>query len=450
MTSETEMFKRKSFFLIFTYAPLGLGHLRVTDALYHGLPAGSSPILLSSQDQSINVFYRFMSIHPLMTMLMETAEKGFMETISAFFYRRIFRSNAKLLQRQLETILDQRIEPPDTVLIVASHFGLAHQVAEIKHKLAAKRHLRIILVVQVTDDSPQQIWYVPGSDLTFVPSHKTKEALQLFGEKAGFAKIPILVNPYPVSPLLRKNLSAYKYQQRIKQLTDNEEIKLQIMIPISGSAVGLNFFTEFIDSLHLISPHILFHIVTKSAGYTKRFIYDMLSRPSIQLHTAFTDRLALDIYDDVYTRNVIAIEVTKPSEQAFKVLLTPKHVGGVILLFSKPIGRQEYDNLDFMRRHNLIPSLHQHQIMWERSEQNSKLISVEDREILSHAKKWRGIQLPDNPQESARFLKWCIREEIFSQMMHYGEDLPDQRNGEVSPDGVKLFWEKVAYNLLSS
>lgn len=50
-----------SMLLIFTYAPAGFGHLRVTNALYHGLPSGANPVLLGAQDYSINYVHRIAS-----------------------------------------------------------------------------------------------------------------------------------------------------------------------------------------------------------------------------------------------------------------------------------------------------------------------------------------------------------------------------------------------------
>ena len=34
--------------LVLTYAPAGLGHLRVMDALYHGLPETTNPVVLAA------------------------------------------------------------------------------------------------------------------------------------------------------------------------------------------------------------------------------------------------------------------------------------------------------------------------------------------------------------------------------------------------------------------
>jgi hypothetical protein len=51
--------------LVLAYSPAGLGHLRVTDALYHGLPETVNPVVLGSQDRSIQSMQRLTSVNPL-------------------------------------------------------------------------------------------------------------------------------------------------------------------------------------------------------------------------------------------------------------------------------------------------------------------------------------------------------------------------------------------------
>ena len=51
--------------LVLCYAPAGLGHLRIMDALYHGLPDTVNPVVLGSQDESIRIIHRLTSTHPI-------------------------------------------------------------------------------------------------------------------------------------------------------------------------------------------------------------------------------------------------------------------------------------------------------------------------------------------------------------------------------------------------
>ena len=107
-----------------------------------------------------------------------------------------------------------------------------------------------------------------------------------------------------------------------------------------------------------------------------------------------------------------------------------------ILLFTEPVGRQEYDNLDFLKRHKLIPN---------NQDQNTLLQMKINPEILKKASSWRGIRLIRNPIEAANFIYWCLESGIFSRMMRYKPALTkDSFNpNELSPNGVKTFWEKV-------
>jgi len=81
----TSPLNQKSVMVIFTYAPAGLGHLRVTDALYHGLPDGVDPIILGSQDSFIRLAHRFTSIHPIARYIFEWAQHGALTEIFTFF-----------------------------------------------------------------------------------------------------------------------------------------------------------------------------------------------------------------------------------------------------------------------------------------------------------------------------------------------------------------------------
>ena len=177
LKEEAKILKNKETVIILAYAPAGLGHLRVTDALYHGLPKTANPLLLGSQDKSITRIHRILSIHPIFRFFFELGQSGIPQYIVTYVYRNYLWLLTKLIYQQLTTILDQRIEETKTVLIIATHFGLAHQIAAIKDKLAKERKVKIVLAVQVTDDSPQYMWYIPGADLTFVPSEYTRREL---------------------------------------------------------------------------------------------------------------------------------------------------------------------------------------------------------------------------------------------------------------------------------
>jgi hypothetical protein len=76
MSETTALLAQKSLLIIFTYAPAGLGHLRVTGALYHGLPAQTHPILLRSQDSSIGYLHHLTSIHPTLRAILEWLQSG--------------------------------------------------------------------------------------------------------------------------------------------------------------------------------------------------------------------------------------------------------------------------------------------------------------------------------------------------------------------------------------
>jgi len=437
MDKQTSPLEDKSLLICFAYAPAGLGHLRVTDALYHGLPKGANtPLLLGSQDRTITYLHRFMSLNPFIRHLTVWAEKGHVEDITTFIYRYLLRSHTGLLYEQMKTIISESYTTPSKILIIATHFGLAHQLSAIKTRLEKETRIKVILVVQVTDDSPHHIWLIPGSDLIFAPSVRTQQELLGYGEKI-HAGVPVVVNPYPISPILSRSLTEKQYKEKLMQVDKNSTLPIQVIIPISGAAVGTDYFTVLTAELNKKSSRFLFHIVCKDAPFTKKFISEVAAHEYIRIYGAQEDRKVINIYEDVYQKNIISIEITKPSEQSFKALLDCRAKSSSLLLLTEPVGRQEYDNLDFLKRHKLIPSNPDQELLMQMK------ISPE---ILSKASSWRGIRIPQNPVMAAQFIYWCLETGIFSKMMRYKLVIANDHlnQNELFSDGVQTFWKKVA------
>ena len=439
------LIRNQEVLLVFTYAPAGLGHLRVTDALFDGVPGESSGLILGSHDKSIGWIHRMMSSYVPLRVLMETFQQGSLEDVYCFFYRLYLREASQVVREQMKTILDQSLEKPKVVLIVATHFGLAHQLAAIKKELEKEEKTRIILVVQVTDDSPQRIWYVPGADITMVPSEKTKLELEKVGVEDHLEKIPIVVQPYPISPQMTARLTPGKYKLRQEQLKFGGKEKVEVAVPVSGAAVGLEYLMELMDEVAAFSDRFVFNVIAKYAPYTKPYIHRMLERPYEDLILADKDREAVSRYEQLYQEKVVGLEITKPSEQAFKVLTTPDRVGGVVMLFSKPVGRQEYDNLDFMRRHKLIPSAVEQNKMEKMTRAEDWLEGSKLEKWRKKARNWRGLCLPwKSGKEGALFIRWALKNGLLYEMCaerEVGKDEAVRRGYEVGDYGVKKFWE---------
>ena len=452
MASSDKSLSDSSLMLVFSYSPAGLGHLRVTEALYDGLPGKVTPMLLGSQDKTITYIQRLVSLHPLMRSLFEWGQsQGAQEYFFTYFYRLSLRKGAKLLYKQVVTLLEQRLKRPKTLLIIATHFGLAHQIAAIKEQLQQEQKIKVVLVVVVTDDSPQFIWYVDRADLIFVPSIYTKKKLQAYAGKTKQSRTKIVVNPYPVSPVLNQELTVNKYQERIAQLDNKQQNRVHLMFPVSGAAIGMDFFVKLVDQLYAKSSRYFFHIVAKTSLYTLPYLNELMSRPYVKLHLANSDRETVDLYEQVYRQNNFALEITKPSEQAFKALIPNHKVGGSILLFAEPVGRQEIDNLNFMVKHGLIPNLTQQRYLWSLAERKSELNILKNKpDLWDKSQYWRGVVLPHHSHNCAQFIWWGHNSGLFKRMMkNTQQPIQDQEFvQEVSPDGVTLFWEKVIEHLV--
>lgn len=435
---ETSLIAKKDTVLIFTYAPVGLGHLRVTDALYHGLPEEIPHLILAAEEKAVTYLHRLTSIHPLARMIFETTQKGIPEDIFTYLYRRRLRKKTNLIYQKLLSLLNKR-KNAKVALIISTHFGLAYKIGQIKEKVEKETGVKVVLVLQVTDDSPQHIWYVPEADIIFVPSRYTKEELLKYAKKADFRETQVEVIPYPVSPQLNWQISEYYYQNRVNQLTPKSNETTHVFIPISGAAVGMDYFLKLTDFLHQKSSRFKFHIVVKKTVYTQFFLTELAKRNYIEIHAFKTDREVVDEYENEYKNKGISIEITKPSEQAFKVFLNPTSIGGSILLFTQPIGRQEYDNLNFLRKHYLIAENELQKMLWKEAQKGVKV----EEGVLNEARTWRGLRISNDPQLAADFIFWSLEQGIFYEMLKFRKPKQQERLDEVSPDGVEQFWHRV-------
>jgi hypothetical protein len=432
--------------LVFAHAPAGLGHLRVTNALRHGLPKEAEPFLLVSTDQNIRWQHRLTSVNPIGKALFEWVQNNpGPETAFTRWYRHHLRKHVKQTQEQILFVLQQRLDEPKTLLVIATHFGLAHQVAALKKVVEEKTGIKIFLIVQVTDDSPQKIWYVPGADLIFVPSQHTADTLMHYGKEEGLQPVEFVVAPYPVSPQLIEALNKKELEFRVEQLQPQQRTPIHVSVPISGAAVGLVYTEILLETLHKKSKQFLFHVVSKRSAYTQLFLTRQESLPYSQVLTSHSDRQIVELYEEAFAQTVFSIEITKPSEQAFKSLICTEERGGVILLFANPVGRQEYENLAFLRRNDLLPNIEIQQRLYELAKEDFSLKSAEGTRILAQADRWRSIILPENPLEAAHFIWWLRQQGVFSRMlncrMHQNKS---SHNRELGNDGVAIFWKHVS------
>lgn len=445
MQSFTSPLQDPSLMIVFAYAPAGLGHLRVTDALYHGLPKHAQhPLLLGSQNTSITLLHRITSLNPIIRPLGEWIETGPLEKISTHMYTRYLRSHTKLLFEQLLTIIEERFEKPNTVLIIATHFALAHQLTALKQKVFQTMGIQLIVIVQVTDDYPHPVWAVQGADLIVVPSERTKTKLLSYLKKTNAR---IAVNPYPLSPSTNIGLSDHQIIRRHEQANPKSTEEIRCLIPISGAAVGTDYFYKLTETLHTMSSRFIFHIVVKDAPFTKKFISQMVTKAYVHLAASDDDRQVIEKYEQVYEQNIIGFEITKPSEQSFKALLSCDKRGAPILLFTEPVGSQEANNLSFLSRHNLIPTIQQQEHLWRLA--RKQLTIEKDNPIKLEfplAYQWRGICLPTDPGRAAHFIEWCFYNGLFQAMISSKAhpDHKDMVKHEVQANGVETFWELVS------
>jgi hypothetical protein len=432
----------KDTLVVLTYAPAGLGHLRVVNAIAAGLPETITPVLLGSSDVGIESMHKFMSINPYARSIMEWLQGNGPARLYDRFYRNYLIASYKHLFSQIVQAVNERLDKPKKIVFVCTHFGLAHKLSMIRKKLETELDVKVYVIVQVTDDSPQYIWYVPNVDLISVPSQETKNELEKYAREEKFAYSPIEVLPYPVNPLFGEKLSQNRFKERADQLYKVSNKTVHIACPISGAAVGMEFYYHLINRLTSKSRSCCFHVVSRLAPFTKRFLDTIKEYSNVKLYVSSSDKEVVDLYEELYKNEVISLEVTKPSEQTFKALLSTEDVGGSILLFSRPVGRQEYDNLEFLRRHGMLFPKEEQEFLWQKAEKSESISELSIIEMFDKKMHLRGIELPMGSDKAANFIWWCLRTGIFERMLSQGM-VENLANVETRDDGVKMLWERV-------
>lgn len=427
--------------VVFAYARAGLGHLRVTDALYSGLPPEVEPILLGSHDEAIEIIHRITSANPIIRGIYQWMQNGPLSDVFSNYYKKFLKRRTSVLYDQLSTILEQRVELPKKVLMVATHFGLAHQLVAVKERLEKEKAVKIYLVVQVTDDTFHPMWYVEGAEVIFVPSQRSKLRFMEWAKEKGLGRARIEVVPYPVSQKLSVFLTTDESKDKLDQLMGVKKIK--VLLPLSGAAVLTDYYYRIIKDL-VISGKFEFHIVSRASKYAGDFLGKLVKENLAKVYSHTDYREVVDLYDELLGREVLAMEITKPSEQAFKAILGAKTRGGAILLFAESFGQQEVDNLDFLARHNLLPSDDESARLIELAKTNGKMSDMEAQ--MGKCSAWRGIKLPKSPDLAVKLIVWCVENGILAKMFECdGRPKPSDPNPfELRSDGVKLFWAQVA------
>ncbi len=402
--------------MIFTYAPAGLGHLRVTDALVDSRPEKTPYVLLGSIDRFMTWIHRFTSINPVGKFIFLKSQYGLAEDIFTNLYRSFLTLNSGAIYKQLLNIIE-RSPGRDEIWIVATHFGMAHQIGAIKEQLIKETGRVVRLIVQVTDDTSQHIWVVRGADLTFTPSKLVK---QKFEGYARLKEIPFVceVIPYPLSSTLIKPLPKRLGNRHLSLASGSGTIR--IAVPISGAAVGLNFLFTLVKELGGLSKRFEFWVLVRKSPFTEVFRASIKLLPRVNLLVGKNDAEMIALYEMLYNENLIHLEVTKPSEQAFKAILTPKFVGGSVLLLTAPVGRQEVENMEFLERHGLLS-------------------------MAGSITYPRAIKLSQKPEEAADFIFWALESGLLARMTadKFRFSVDTLSSGEIGADGARQFWKKV-------
>ena len=131
--------------IVLTYAHTGLGHLRVTNALIAGLPSGTDYTIFETADTSTEFMHRFSSLNTVARYFLEWLQRGLPEKIFTKFYRNYLKKHSQKLIPQFTTLIKSQKNHYENIIIVSTHFGLAHQLGAIKKQLESELSTKIYL-----------------------------------------------------------------------------------------------------------------------------------------------------------------------------------------------------------------------------------------------------------------------------------------------------------------
>jgi len=426
--------------IILTTVPTGLGHIRVTKALAKGLPEGANSTILGITDKTTSFLYRIISTNYYLRKTLEfTQTNPLVEKITTKILNYLQTSNTKSTEVLLKGMLGQT-NHYQQIIIVSTHAFIAQKIQKIIQKKVIPNP--ILHAVVITDDSPQRFWMV-NADILFAPSSYTRDTLVMLYKKDNLIPGKIEIAPYPINPEFCKTLTPEVLYNKTEQLHPKNPQKARICIPVSGAAVQLDFFTELIEELICTDTRktcgeFTFSIITREGNYTKPFINYFRDNTEVAFHIGANDEQTVQLYDELYHQlNPPSLEITKPSEQAFKALTTPTTIGGPILLLSDPVGRQEFDNLNYLERHGFLPPPKVHEHLTQSMYGNGRNLLKDYKEM---AKSWRCLRLPSDPVQAAEFIKNCFSSGILMSMQNYNGY---NETNELSPHGVQIIWETI-------
>lgn len=435
----TDFFRREDVMVLITTSPAGLGHVRVTEALIRGLPEGVRAEILGIEDKRIQFLHRISSINRSLRRIVEFMQNNsFFEGLYVSLYRTLIRRDTGEIYLTISNLVRRRRPKPKVLLIISTHFSLAHKIAEVKIKLAKELNLCVVFCVVVTDDSPQKIWGVYGADYIVVPSQETRFKLIEYFNSLNVLLPNILVSAYPISPIFSALLDETELKTRKKQLKKLGGGKMKIIIPISGAAVQLSYFKDLVNYLNR-KKRADVTIISRDSEYTKEFLAWCQAVPSVAVVADKFDKDVVLSYEKEIENNIFSIEITKPSEQTFKALCRPDQKGGVILLFSQPVGRQENDNLRFLTKHGLLPNDSDRTALERLFYSNNK--DGIDTGLLERASRWRGLILPPRGDIAGRAILRLRKTGVLDSMVNF-DGFPESK--ELRSNGVKVFWRKIS------
>ena len=355
------------------------------------------------------------------------------------------------------------------VIFIYTHPDPAYIAGFYKHQLETKHGVKITNVLVMTDHfpaNPQFIWNLIDMDLIVAPDELTAKLTEKQLEY--WAKImkprrldrnahlpKVVVSGFPQEPLYQQPINP-NIINRQEQLDPKYEGPINIAIPLGGASPQMSFLADTILSLKKLIPQIKpWTLFKKHTKQSDEIFVEKMHQAGATVETVQDNfQLVTRLCDNFNSDTLPALLIVKPGELSNLALFDPQQKGGVILLFTQPVGDQEVQNIHFLQSESggcVMPNDRKNQqlIQFLLKIADQSQLEISESEQLSFIRKsannWRGLSLPKKPNDAAKFIFALRKFGILAVMSKYQkpENLDIQMHPGMSDHGSSDFFYKL-------
>lgn len=335
-------------------------------------------------------------------------------------------------------IFQKELKSPDNSWLVFTNADVAQAYARAKIKNPDHAFKEAKSIVVVTDNFPINIhlfWLIP-CDYLVVPNQETLasaySALTYWDKMWPGQKPPkIVVNSFPIHPTHEEAMPTELQKNRRQALDSYDFTKPQAAFLLGGASVQAEYMQILVkQSCWWLQPYSVLrnHIQTRS-------LQDAItSVPKGRVDLVSDNNALIQALNQRMSENPPDIIVVKPGELSNLARLPTDSRGGGQLFFTHPVGNQEKQNIEYLRRKGLMLSEFDGQKLIQDFKGKTPTSPGKILYWSSQSRRLRAIRLPDDPYQAARFMNSLYHHQILHKVHMDNQHLEP-------PIGATRFWK---------